>query len=56
VLVSTNPLLGFLDSDIVRQMIDASRRSQPLDARVYNFLWVVAFTSAWLNQQGDHIV
>jgi asparagine synthase (glutamine-hydrolysing) len=51
VLVSTNPLLGFLDSDIVRQMIDASRRSQPLDARVYNFLWVVAFTSAWLNQQ-----
>jgi asparagine synthase (glutamine-hydrolysing) len=44
------PLLAFCDGDTVRDLIHRTRHSPTLSSGVYEFLWALAFTAAWLTQ------
>jgi asparagine synthase (glutamine-hydrolysing) len=50
VMSPRNALLGFCRPAVVQRMIERSRQRQPLSSAAYNFLWVLAFASAWLRQ------
>lgn len=50
VLSSSNPLLNFIRPNVIRRMVNQSQGKRPLSNTTYNFLWVLLFTSAWLQQ------
>ena len=51
VMSRENPLIDFCRTDTVEKIIERSAHGKPLSSGVYNFLWVLIFTSGWLRQQ-----
>jgi asparagine synthase (glutamine-hydrolysing) len=45
-----NPLRDYVRVDAAREMVDLARKGQPLGVGACDFLWALAFASAWLRQ------
>ena len=51
VLVSNNPIIDFVERDVVTQMVKRVRNGQALADQTYNFLWSFCMVSLWLDDQ-----
>ncbi len=51
VLNDANPLLEYLHKPVVKKMVGMIEKGQRLSYDAYRFIWVVLFTSIWLDQQ-----
>jgi len=49
VLSSTNPLVEYFDTNTTLKLVEKAR-SDTMCITVYNYLWVLIFTSVWLSQ------
>lgn len=50
VMKERNPLTQYCHMDTVKMMVERAQKGYPLSNGTYNFLWVLIFTSGWLNQ------
>jgi len=51
VLSEQNPLLRFVRKPVVRQMVERASKKRPMGTQTYNFLWALAMTAGWVQQQ-----
>ena len=51
VLNDANPLLAYLHKPVMKKMVGWIEGGRRLSYDAYRFIWVVLFTSIWLDQQ-----